>query len=323
MSEFYLTKNKQFFFTNFKLKLINFEMGRPKGSKNRPKTSLPADLLEELREQEEGFVERDNFKVLDVANGLDESESELDESSDSDFDPKHDLDLVSLHSSQSSQSSTLPELVPSSSSKPPPSTQPVQQSKPSSSKSAASRPLASSTQVASSKHASSVKPKSKANCRVKKPLDAVELTQRNLELFKRAMEARQNNQFELLNENFRMFSSTLEHTNKKLYKLINVSLLNFNKYNSNLAIHKASIKVEPKSSVDEVIILDDDPQSLYVESKFSVPAQRGKSANFVPSSQHNQSQPAYSNLTAPIKTERYAVDYERLVTVTSKTNDTT
>ena len=92
-------------------------MGRPKGSKNRPKTSLPADLLEELREQEEGFVERDNFKVLDVANGLDESESEseLDESSDSDFDPKHDLDLVSLNSSQSSQSSTLPELVPSSS----------------------------------------------------------------------------------------------------------------------------------------------------------------------------------------------------------------
>ena len=80
-------------------------MGRPKGSKNRPKTSLPADLLEELREQEEGFVERDNFKVLDVANGLDESESELDESSDSDFDPKHDLDLVSLNSSQSSQSS--------------------------------------------------------------------------------------------------------------------------------------------------------------------------------------------------------------------------
>jgi hypothetical protein len=149
MSEFYFTKNKQIFFTNSKLKLINFEMGRPKGSKNRPKTSLPADLLEELREQEEGFIERDNIKVLDVANGIDESESEseLDESSDSDFDPKHDLDLVSLHSSQSSQSSTLPELVPSSSSKPPPSTQPVQQSKPSSSKSAASRPLASSTQV--------------------------------------------------------------------------------------------------------------------------------------------------------------------------------
>jgi hypothetical protein len=143
------------------------------------------------------------------------------------------------------------------------------------------------------------------------------------------MEARQNNQFELLNENFRMFSSTLEHTNKKLYKLINVlnenivSLLNFNKYNSNLAIQKWSIKVEPKSSVDEDIILDDDPQSLYVESKFSVPGQRGKSANFVPSSQHNQSQPAYSNLTAPIKTERYAVNYERLVAVTSKTNDTT
>jgi hypothetical protein len=70
MSEFYFTKNKQIFFTNSKLKLINFEMDRPKGSKNRPKTSLPADLLEELREQEEGFVERDNIKVLDVANGI-------------------------------------------------------------------------------------------------------------------------------------------------------------------------------------------------------------------------------------------------------------
>jgi hypothetical protein len=143
------------------------------------------------------------------------------------------------------------------------------------------------------------------------------------------MEARQNNQFELLNENFRMFSSTMENKNRKLYKLINVlnensvSLSNFNKYNSNLAIHKVSIKVEPKSSVDEVIILDDDPQPLNVESKFSVPGQKGKSSNLVPSSQHNQSQPAYSNLTAPIKTERYAVDYERLVTVTSKTNDTT
>jgi hypothetical protein len=51
--------------------------------------------------------------VLDVANGLAESESdsELDESSDSDFDPKNDRDLVSLNSSfDSSQSSTLPNL---------------------------------------------------------------------------------------------------------------------------------------------------------------------------------------------------------------------
>ena len=74
----------------------------------------------------------------------------------------------------------------------------------------------------SSNNASSVKPKSKANGRVKRPLDAVELTQRNLELFRRAMEARQNNQFELLNENFRMFSSIMEHTNRKLNQLINV-----------------------------------------------------------------------------------------------------
>ena len=71
--------------------------------------------------------------------------------------------------------------------------------------------------------------------RVKKPLDAVELTQRNFELFRRGLESRQNNQFELLNENFRTFATSMQQTTKSISKMIYglnknlVSFLNFQK----------------------------------------------------------------------------------------------
>jgi hypothetical protein len=64
-------------------------MGRPLGSRNKPKPSLANDLLDELREQDEEFVERDNRKVLDVANGSNDSDneesSESEDESDDDF----------------------------------------------------------------------------------------------------------------------------------------------------------------------------------------------------------------------------------------------
>ena len=34
-------------------------MGRPLGSKNKPKNALPNDLLDELRDQDEEFVEHE------------------------------------------------------------------------------------------------------------------------------------------------------------------------------------------------------------------------------------------------------------------------
>jgi hypothetical protein len=43
------------------------KVGRPKGSKN--KRSLAADLLDEVTQQDEEFVRKDNAKVLGVANG--------------------------------------------------------------------------------------------------------------------------------------------------------------------------------------------------------------------------------------------------------------
>ena len=59
-----------------------------------------------VNDQDEAFVEHENAKVLDVANGCNdssESESELDESQDSDFDP-----AIELCSQTSSQASALP-----------------------------------------------------------------------------------------------------------------------------------------------------------------------------------------------------------------------
>jgi hypothetical protein len=46
--------------------------------------------MEAVNDQDEAYVEHENAKVLDVANGCNdsrESEGELDESQDSDFDP--------------------------------------------------------------------------------------------------------------------------------------------------------------------------------------------------------------------------------------------
>ena len=38
-------------------------MGRPKGSKNKKTSSLTDELLDELREQEEDFVSKDNHSL--------------------------------------------------------------------------------------------------------------------------------------------------------------------------------------------------------------------------------------------------------------------
>ena len=54
-------------------------MGRPKNSRNR-RRSLAGDLLDEVTQQDEEFVRKDNAKVLGVANG--ESTDEDDASED-------------------------------------------------------------------------------------------------------------------------------------------------------------------------------------------------------------------------------------------------
>ena len=62
-------------------------MGRPLGSKNKLEHPLPNDLLEELRDQDKEFVGHDNRKVLDVANGSNDSgSSESEDESDIDYE---------------------------------------------------------------------------------------------------------------------------------------------------------------------------------------------------------------------------------------------
>ena len=76
-------------------------MGRPRGSRNR--NTLARELMAAVNDQDAAYVVHENAKVLDVANGCNdssESESELDESQDSDFDPA--IELCSQTSSQAS-----------------------------------------------------------------------------------------------------------------------------------------------------------------------------------------------------------------------------
>ena len=63
-------------------------MGRPKGSKNKKTSTLTDELLDELREQEEDFVSKDNQKVLDVI-------------TDSDYDDELDSSMTSYCSDDS------------------------------------------------------------------------------------------------------------------------------------------------------------------------------------------------------------------------------
>lgn len=203
-------------------------MGRPLGSKNKPKISLPTDLLEELTGQDDEFVRRDNQKVLDVANGSNDSDSEESSESEEESDSDYEIQLES--------------------SKVPPSTAP---------------PPRTSTVKLPSKPA---KPKAVTSGRVKKPLDAVALTQRNLELFMRNVESNKNLQYELLNTNLLSLGSSVDKSTKTICKAISSlseSVLNMFTNNSNLGlsrpVHDVKIKKEPKASSSDIIVLDSSP----------------------------------------------------------------
>ena len=145
--------------------------------------------MNDITSQGEGFVECENKKVLDVATGNNESESESHyEPSDTESDDSLEVNISSTTSSQmqSPADGTWQ-----------PSLQSIQNHS-SESTAASSKPAkatASSTKVAEQQISSSQPVKSKKNVetkkvpRVKKPVDAVSLAVRNIELFKRNLEA--------------------------------------------------------------------------------------------------------------------------------------
>ena len=51
-------------------------MTRTKGSKNKPKESIPLGLGQALHQQEKNFVTNDNSEVLDVVHGRDDEETD-------------------------------------------------------------------------------------------------------------------------------------------------------------------------------------------------------------------------------------------------------
>jgi hypothetical protein len=247
-------------------------MGRPLGSRNKPKTSLPNDLLDELREQDEEFVERDNRKVLDIANGSNDSDNE--ESSESEDESDDDF-AIEVESTK----------VPPSTAPPPKTSKPAK------------------------------KAKAVITGRVKKPLDAVALTQRNLDLFMRNVEANKNLQYELLNTNLLSLSSSVEKSTKTICKAItnlSESLFNMFTNNSNLGLHRAvhevKIKKEPKSNSSDIIVLD---------SSQTLPFKTMASRQLYP--MHEST--AIQTKVQPVKLEPSKVDYERLIALTGKTND--
>jgi hypothetical protein len=217
-------------------------MGRPLGSKNKSK--LGANLQEAVNQQDENHTEKLNNKVLAVINDNDDDDSETESESeydDSDLDCTYephvstqiepDADRIVPTSLTVSQSASV-----------------VDSKLPQPDKATTSKKAMESKSVTTLK-LSTVK-----SGRIKKPTDVGAIMTRNLELFKRALETRQNNQFELLNVNIRGLSERLEHiadkaerSNNHIVKLVahmttNIqTIANFNQFNTPLAIKKVRL----------------------------------------------------------------------------------
>ena len=113
-----------------------------------------------------------------------------------------------------------------------------------------------------------------AKPKVKKPLDSVLLVERNLELFKRGLESRQNHQFELLNDNFRTFAHKVEASSRELTKQVTdvkaavSSLINFNNNNSVSVIKRHNEGIKRESSWEEICL--DSPPSVTSKTPYII-----------------------------------------------------
>jgi hypothetical protein len=215
-------------------------MGRPKGSKNKKNccTTLSHCLQDAVATQDAAHLESQNANVLAVINDNDtesesEYESEFDDSiTDKDYEPPCDTEQDMPSSVQAAPSTVIE----------PPRTQNPTTSKKSESRSTHVTTLKVSTTKSGG-----------GGGRVKKPTDVAALMTKNLEYFKRALEQRQNNQFELANENIhglaeriQLLSDKCERGSNHMLKLIAkihttlIGMDNFTKYNTPLAIKKVS-----------------------------------------------------------------------------------
>jgi hypothetical protein len=79
---------------------------------------------------------------------------------------------------------------------------------------------------------------------LKNPVQACDIMMKNLELFQRALEKKQNNQFQLVNENTNSVINRLWKSHQVMLKLLNSmsDSLKFNSNNTALAVRKSSLK---------------------------------------------------------------------------------
>ena len=85
-------------------------MARKKGSKDKSTLEHTKELMTAVNAQDEEYVNRENAKVSDVANGTNDtgsSESEVNEDQDSDVEPGVDLESQSSTKASSTQWSSV------------------------------------------------------------------------------------------------------------------------------------------------------------------------------------------------------------------------
>ena len=116
---------------------------------------------------------------------------------------------------------------------------------------------------------------------LKNPVQACDIMMKNLELFQRALEVKQNNQFRSVNENLGTFQDTtssifekLQRTQKTLLKTLNSlvtelgSVAKFRSNNTSVSIDKFHNQVKQSSSVEEIVLESD--EEICIENQKSI-----------------------------------------------------
>jgi hypothetical protein len=222
--------------------------GRPLGSGKNHRAAMDPALRAAITGQDDAHAEKENAYVLSLVTSADEHQNYYsDEGDDDEMDPPFEVSGLAMLPEASQKRSRT-------------STQ-VSQSQPS-----PSQPNSKATGKGSTKP--TVK-------RLKPAINAAELTQQNYDLFARALESKCNNQFQLLNENFKTYTRNQERSTVSIVhilKTINTTLSNvsqYQAYNTPVAKVKSESKRQRIGEQMEPICLDSTTETNKTSSSFN------------------------------------------------------
>jgi hypothetical protein len=225
--------------------------GRPPGSGKNHRAAMDPVLRAAITGQDEAQAEKENAHVLSLVTSADKHQNFYSDEDDEDDDDEMDAPF---------EVSGLANLPEASQKRSRTSTQ-VGQSQPSQ-----SQPNSKATGKGSTKP--TVK-------RLKPAINAAELTQQNYDLFVRALESKCNNQFQLLNENFKTYTRNQERSTVSLVHIlntINTTLTNvsqFQAYNTPVAKVKSESKRQSMGNQMDLICLDSTTETSKTSSSFN------------------------------------------------------